>query len=153
MQNMKLLDLETGKYMNYTQFYGNKFLFVDTNEVEINTKTNLPLLPFFQELQKSLIEKCEVDLIMYYKEIEKPSNDTRKQYSCKFINKDGTEVELCGNALLRLMEQENVGYYIFHTVSGLYEGWNNGNEMGLLMKKARITFVLIGGIWKLICNQ
>ena len=53
--------------MNYAEFYGNKFLFVDTNEVEINTETNLPRLSFFQELQESLIESCEVDLTMYYK--------------------------------------------------------------------------------------
>lgn len=109
--------------MNYTQFHGNTFLFINKNANEF-------------PLPK---ESKEVDLNMYYEEIEKPSNDTRKRYMCDFINKDGSEASLCGNALLRLMEQEGVGHYVFHTISGLYEGWNNENEMGLLMKKAKIT--------------
>lgn len=109
--------------MNYTQFYGNTFLFINKNANEF-------------PLPK---ESKEVDLNIYYEEIEKPSNDTRKQYMCDFINKDGSEASLCGNALLRLMEQEGVGHYVFHTISGLYEGWNNENEMGLLMKKAKIS--------------
>lgn len=106
--------------MNYTQFYGNTFLFINKNANEFS----LPK------------ESKEVDLTMYYEEIEKPLNDTRKRYMCDFINKDGSEASLCGNALLRLMEQEGVGHYVFHTISGLYDGWNNENEMGLLMKKA-----------------
>ena len=108
--------------MNYTQFHGNTFLFINKNTEE------LPLPK----------ESREVDLTMSYKEVEKPSNDTRKQYTCEFINKDSSEASLCGNALLRLMEIEGVGHYVFHTISGFYEGWNNENEMGLLMKKAKI---------------
>lgn len=108
--------------MNRTQFHGNTFLFINKNANEFS----LPK------------ESNEVDLTMYYKEIEKPSNDTRKQYSCEFFNKDGSEASLCGNALLRLIEIEGVGHYVFHTISGLYEAWNNENEIGLLMKKAKI---------------
>lgn len=108
--------------MNYTQFHGNTFLFINKNAENS---------PFLQESKK-------VDLIMYYKEIEKPSNDTRKQYRCDFFNKDGSEASLCGNALLRLMEMEGVGHYVFHTISGLYQGWSNESEMGLLMKKTKI---------------
>ena len=110
--------------MNTTQFHGNTFLFINNNASEF-------------PLPK---ESKEVDLTMYYKEIEKPSNDTHKQYRCDFINKDGSEASLCGNALLRLIEMGGVGRYVFHTISGLYEGWNNESEMGLLMKKAKIIY-------------
>lgn len=109
--------------MHSTQFYGNTFLFINKNAEEF-------------PLPK---ESKEVDLTMYYEEMEKPLNDTRKQYRCDFINKDGSEASLCGNVLFRLMEQEGVGHYVFHTISGLYDGWNNENEIGLLMKKAKIT--------------
>ena len=83
--------------------------------------------------------KKEVDLTMYYAEIEKPSNDTRKQYTCDFVNKDNSKASLCCNAVLRLMEQEGFGEYLFKTISGEYYGWNNKNEMGLLMPKAEIV--------------
>jgi len=94
--------------MNYTQFHGNTFLFINKNTSEF-------------PLPK---ESKEVDLTMYYETIVMTYEDTRKQYTCDFVNKDGSEASLCCNALFRLMEQEGEGHYVFHTISGLYEGWN-----------------------------
>lgn len=98
--------------MNYTQFHDNTFLFINNSK--------------------------KVDLIMYYEEMEKPIDDTRKQYKCNFINKDGSEAKLCCNALLRLVEQEGLGHYVFHTISGIYEAWNDENELVIRMGEAFI---------------
>jgi len=109
--------------MNYTQFHGNTFLFINKNTDEF-------------PLPK---ESKEVDLTMYYETIVMTYEDTRKQYTCDFVNKDDSKASLCCNAVLRLMEIEGEGDYVFHTISGLYNGWNNENEMGLLMPKAEIV--------------
>jgi diaminopimelate epimerase len=80
--------------------------------------------------------KKEVDLTMYYKYIG--NIETIKEFYCSFINKDGSEASLCGNALLRLMEQEGEGEYLFKTISGEYFGRNNENELAIRMQKAKI---------------
>ena len=105
--------------MNYTQFHGNTFLFINKNTDEF-------------PLPK---ESKEVDLTMYYKYIG--NIETIKELYCSFINKDGSEASLCGNALLRLIEQEGEGEYLFKTISGEYYGWNNENELAIRMQKAK----------------
>ena len=81
--------------------------------------------------------KKEVDLTMYYKYIG--NIETIKEFYCSFINKDGSEASLCGNALLRLMEQEGEGEYLFKTISGEYFGRNNENELAIRMGEYTIT--------------
>ena len=87
--------------MNYTSFHGNAFLFINKNASEF-----------------PLTKNQDVDLTMYYQKSLLESNSGHKTYDCTFFNKDGSEAELCGNALLGLMKQEGFGEYLFKTKAG-----------------------------------
>jgi diaminopimelate epimerase len=108
--------------MQHTQFYGNTFLFINKNAQEFS----LPK------------ESKDIDLTMYYEYVG--NIEEIKEYRCTFFNKDGSEASLCGNALLRLMEQEGNGEYLFRTISGEYYGWNNKNELAIKMQNANIQY-------------
>ena len=107
--------------MNYTQFHGNTFLFINKDASEFPLVTNQ-----------------DVDLTMYYQKLLLESNKTHKTFECTFFNKDESEAELCGNALFGLMKQEGFGEYMFKTKAGRFGAINTGKELRLGMKKADI---------------
>ena len=104
-----------------TQFHGNTFLFVNKNASEF-----------------PLTKNQDVDLTMYYEKLLLESNETHKTFQCIFLNKDGSEAALCGNALLGLMKQEGFGEYMFDTIAGEFYGIYNESEMKLRIRKAVI---------------
>lgn len=104
--------------MNYTNFHGQPFLFINEDAGEFP-------LP---------VEKQEVDLTMHYRTVGEVIH-------CRFFNKDESEAELCGNALLGLMQEKGKGAYIFQIKAGKLEGINTGKELRLRMKKADVELL------------
>jgi len=102
--------------MNYITFHEQPFLFINEDAGEFP-------LP---------VEKQEVDLTMHYRTVGEVIH-------CRFFNKDESEAELCGNALLGLMQEKGEGAYIFQTKAGRFEAINTGKELRLGMREADIT--------------
>lgn len=100
--------------MHYTNFHGQPFLFINEDAGEFNKPAKTK----------------EVDLTMHYRTVGEVIH-------CRFVNKDGSEAKLCGNALLGFM-QRKVGLYIFQTKAGKFEGINTGKELRLGMRKKKI---------------
>lgn len=107
--------------MQYIEYNGQPFLFIDENAEEF------ALPP----------EKVEVDLTMRYK-IENDYID------CRFFNKDGSEAKLCGNALFAFMKHFKGNHlflnhydYVFLINYVIFNGSNTGKELLLQMKKAK----------------
>lgn len=103
--------------MHYTNFHGQPFLLINKDAGEFS----LPA------------EKQEVDLTMHYQTVGDVIH-------CQFFNKDGSEAELCGNALFSFMkENKTPAFYIFQTKAGKLEGINTGKELRLGTKEANIS--------------
>ena len=108
--------------MHYTNFHGQPFLFINEDAGEFNKPA----------------ETKEVDLTMHYRTVGEVIH-------CRFFNKDESEAELCGNALLGLMQEKGEGSYIFQTKAGRFEGINTGKELRLGMTEADIELLAVWG--------
>lgn len=102
--------------MNYTNFHGQPFLFINEDAGEFNKPA----------------ETKEVDLTMHYRTVGEVIH-------CRFFNKDESEAELCGNALLGLMQEKGKGAYIFQIKAGKLEGINTGKELRLGMMETNVS--------------